>query len=280
MANRADPAPAGSGEFLRRIRSAGERWSYERGLRSAERLTLPRFLGIGAARAGSTWLWENLRCHPALFLPEKKELHHWDQHYHSPLAAYARWFEAAGDRLPGEVTPGYSILPCERVGFIRRVMPEVRLLLLLRNPVERAWSAAIRRLVRVEGRPFEELSHQALLEHLTSNHSRSRGDYESILDTWLDHFPQEQLWIGYFEEIAERPRDLMTEVFRHIGVEPPGDWAPYPLVEKSNPNPPVPFPPQYRAILEEMYAPGIERLAVRLGGRAAEWRAAGSTRGE
>lgn len=258
-------------ELLRRLRSGVERRARMASGDAAGGLRLPCFLGIGAARAGTTWLWACLRRHPDLYLPEKKELHHWDQHFHASLESYARWFEEAGSRLPGEVTPGYSVLPRERIRYMRRLMPDVRLILLLRNPVERAWSAMLRRKVKIEGRRLEEIPPAEIRAHLTADQSRSRGDYETILDNWLAIYPEEQLFIGFFEEIGADPEGLMSRIFRHAGVEPPSDWNGYPLAERANRSADAAFPEEYRMLLREMYRPAMERLAARLGPPAAAW---------
>ena len=126
----------------------------------------PRFLGIGAQKAGTTWLYENLRRHPALWLPPVKELHYLDQkpphlskrlfgkatpmrtareHLRAQLLAFARgrgdrrelawaarycllprsdaWYRSLfpedGERMPGEICPGYARLDAEAVGLVQ-----------------------------------------------------------------------------------------------------------------------------------------------------------------
>ena len=69
------------------------------------RHALPHFLGIGAQKAGTTWLAENLRCHPEVFLPERKELHWLDHKFERPLSDWAAHFADAGERKRGEITP-------------------------------------------------------------------------------------------------------------------------------------------------------------------------------
>ena len=108
---------------------------------------LPDFLGIGAQKAGTTWLHENLRCHPELYLPDAKELHYFDWDFHQSLRSYAEHFRDGADRVKGEITPGYSILSSIRIALIKDLMPDLRLLFLVRNPISRAWSQALMNLV-------------------------------------------------------------------------------------------------------------------------------------
>ena len=62
-----------------------EKWAYTRGYGVPE--GLPSFLGIGVQKGGTSWLYENLRCHPELFLPDQKELHFFDRRFHRTIMA-------------------------------------------------------------------------------------------------------------------------------------------------------------------------------------------------
>ena len=84
---------------LRYVYSRLEKPAYARGWLSTRGLTLPDFLGIGAQKAGTTWLHENLRCHPSLYLPDEKELHYFDWHFHRPLRWYAGHFRQGAGRV-------------------------------------------------------------------------------------------------------------------------------------------------------------------------------------
>jgi hypothetical protein len=90
--------------------AAAEKSLYTRGVLSPKRLTLPDFLGIGAPRAGTTWLDRNLRAHPDLYLPDRKELHYFDRYYHTALYVYTRRFRAGRGRVKGRDHPGLQHL--------------------------------------------------------------------------------------------------------------------------------------------------------------------------
>ncbi len=258
---------------------------------AAARLDLPDFLGIGAQKAGTTWLAESLRRHPAVFLPERKELHWFDNKWDRPLQEYARHFAGAGDRVKGEITPAYGGLPQERIRFVRSVMPDVRLLLLLRNPAERAWSHALMDLGARRGRRPEEIQADEVIAFLEEEHAARRGDYLAILDAWLGVFPEEQLFVGFFEDVQHHPRDLLERAFRHIGVSTDVDWTLFPLGDRIVPgvsperkghtvevaqgalpdaerHPP---PDAVQQWLRARYEGDLQRLAERLGGPSARW---------
>jgi hypothetical protein len=269
------PATVSLGVRVRReVRGAltsPEKWLYARGVLPVNRLTLPDFLGIGAQKAGTTWLYRNLLRHPDLYLPPTKEAHYFDRKFHRPLSFYAARFADARGRLKGEITPAYSLLPLERIRFIRRVMPEVRLIYLLRNPMERAWSQAQMEVIRPaleEGRPVE---HDAIVRNLLSSRNRARGAYLANLDRWLSVFPEEQLHVGFFDELAARPREFLEGILRHLGVTTEVAWETYPLHEVIKAGAGVPLTEPYRALLADLYTPDLKALQSRFGDRIANW---------
>jgi hypothetical protein len=93
-------------------------------------------------------------------MPSKKELHYFNKNYHRKLRYYSSFFLEANNKVKGEITPAYSILPVNRIRSIRAIMPEVRLIFLMRDPIERAWSHAVMDLVQ---RPnFKKALHPGL----------------------------------------------------------------------------------------------------------------------
>lgn len=257
---------------LKRAQTTLEKLLYANGIRSTNGLCLPDFLGIGAQKAGTTWLYENLCRHPDLYLPEPKELHYFDWGFHRSLRHYSDSFKPGCHRLKGEITPGYSIIPVERIRFIRTIMPEVRLILLMRNPIDRAWSQALMNLVKLPNKKFEEVDRSEFYDHFRSERSVKRGDYDTVLNNWLSVFPRGQLYIGFFEDISNRPQELLSEVFAHIGVSQDVEWSSFRYKHVISKGPDIPLPRMYGDFLEEMYHRDIEVLSERFGVAMAGWR--------
>src|SRR5688572_11809979 len=129
---------AAASGLLDRCRTDVRRFVDPHRLAVEDAFTLPDFMCIGAQKAGTTWLWENLGCHPEVFLPADRYLHYFDRHFERPLDEYAGHFAAAGGRVKGEVIPGYGLIPRHRIAYVRAILPRLRLMFILRNPVERA----------------------------------------------------------------------------------------------------------------------------------------------
>ncbi|MFN3652262.1 MAG: sulfotransferase family protein [Armatimonadota bacterium] len=248
-----------------------EKWAYLHGLRPTPRMPLPDFLGIGAQKSGTSWLDANLRHHPDVYLPPRKELHYWDRQYDRSLRSYSRKFRGAGSRLKGEITPFYSILPVERIRMIHAIRPDTKLIFLMRNPVERAWSHALMRLVKRRNRRFEDVSEQEFLEQFRHRGSLRLGDYPRILASWLSVFPEEQLFVGFFEDVKERPRELLTGVMEHLGLRTDIDWDSMPYHEVVHGGVKVRMPEKYRKVLQEMYQRDLEALHERFGAPVSRW---------
>jgi hypothetical protein len=265
--------------------------------------TLPTFLIIGAQRAGTTSLFTNMRRHPEVVGPRSadtsiawwKELHFFDENYWRgtdwyraffPLTARGRLSDSLGRRLIcGEATPYYLFHPAvpERVAA---TLPDVRLIALLRNPVERAYSHyQLMRLtgrehlsfadaIEAEDRRLEDVTDELLRdqpsvgEHGNRRHHEhrhrayvGRGLYAEQLERWFEHFPRDQLLVLRSEDLLTRPDAKYEEVFAFLGVRAwnPGDYI------SRNVATYAPIEPELRARLEERFAEPNRRLAGLLG---------------
>lgn len=223
---------------------------------------LPNFLGIGAQKAGTTWLHCNLKAHPNIFLPDEKELHFFDKpsKVAQGIDSYANYFYGTTEKVRGEITPAYSILPVDRIRFIQEQMPNVRLVLLLRNPIDRAWSHALMALVRKKKRKYNEVSDVEFIDHFRNRESVERGDYAMIIKNWLRVFRDDQLFVGIFDDIAQRPRVLLSSIFKHLEVASDVNWEIFPYNEIIHEGYNIPLPSKYRPILAEIYVPRLREL--------------------
>ena len=257
---------------LKDVAGAVDRWCYTTGLRSSDRLPLPDFLGIGAQKSGTSWLAKNLRHHPDIFISEEKELHYFDLQYHRSLRYYAGHFAKANNQVKGEVTPAYAILNPEKIRFIQKVMPDLRLIYIMRNPIDRDWSHACMNLVTLPKKNLEDIRKDEFVAHFGSHRSRARGDYEQCIDRWLSSFSEDQLLIEFFDDIAKQPQQLLERVFDHLHVTRSVDWTRFPIGEKIFSGNTTPIPKELREILAEMYANDIDALYQRFGKKVAAWR--------
>lgn len=177
-------------------------------------MTLPRFLGIGALKAGTSTLHALLSTHPGLAFPaSRKEVMFFDRHWERGLDWYAAHFADAGDRIPGEITPSYLYDPAVPAR-VASTLPDVRLFAVLRDPVARAVS---------QWRFHRQETAEALdLATFLSAHPNAvaRGRYAEQLERWLDHHPRERLLLLTSDALATDPARVVREVLRHVGADP------------------------------------------------------------
>jgi hypothetical protein len=221
------------------------------------------FLGIGAQKAGTTWLFEQLRKHPQVRFPAGKELHFWNEPGERTLEWYRSLFEDPDPAIrQGEITPAYAILPVDTIREIGRQFPDLRLIYLLRNPIERAWSSALMALKRAE-LTIDEASDAWFVDHFRSRGSMMRGDYEQCIRNWLTVFPREQLLLRQFELIKANPKALLIACSRHIGVDEV-HWSQEDMTSVGRPvfrGSRAPLRASLVPVLADIYADKIRRLA-------------------
>ena len=176
------------------------------------------FLGIGAQKCGTTWLYELLSLHPQVRFPAGKEVHFWDLQRGRGLEWYRGLFASETAAAVGEITPAYAILAPPIIAEVAREFPALRLIYLMRDPAERAWSAALMALERAELQ-FDEASDQWFIDHFESHGSRERGDYEACIRRWLACYPAGQLALIRYEQIASEPLQVYRQCCAHLGID-------------------------------------------------------------
>lgn len=183
-------------------------------------MTLPTFLGIGVPRAGTTWLHTLLTGHPEVYLPEKrKEVRFFDRHFDRGLGWYEGFFcpdgEAHRYRAIGEISPQYFYCD-ECPSRISQTLPNIKLVLMLRHPVDRAYSnygfAVQRRNYRGSFREFVDSRPQAL----------EKGLYSAHLRRYLRVFDRSRILALLFEEAVGDGDVVRGAVARFLEVPAEG----------------------------------------------------------
>lgn len=220
--------------------------SRQRGLRAwqprwpFQRRGLPRFLIIGAPKAGTTSLFRYLAQHPQVVEGRRKEVHYFDIRYSRGEAWYRSHFpterQLAGGRITGEGSPYYLCHP-QAPRRMAALLPAARLIVLLRNPVERAISHYFHS-VRNDREPLpidgamaaEEQRTAAVYERMRRDPAadsrqhrwfayKGTAHYREQLDTLLQHYPREQVLILKSEDLFADPQQVLDQVCRHIGLD-------------------------------------------------------------
>jgi len=247
------------------------------GICAAGGLCLPDFLGIGTPQSGTTWLHRCLQHHPELYLPQRKELQFFNYSNCGPtrrivrLKSYSRFFEPGRDRIKGEISPNYCAVSPWKIRYIHGLMPKLKLILVVRNPIDRTWSAARRVLAKRYAGGVDDWPEEAVLAFFDDAGVQRQSDYLAILDNWTAVFDVRQLHIAQFDDIAARPEGLLRDIFQFLGVDGDPAWSAMPLHKAVNKNLSKPISARYRQHLKRTYQSMIERLGQRYDIDVGDW---------
>jgi Sulfotransferase domain len=175
---------------------------------------LPNFLHLGPGKTGSTWLHETLMLHPEVYLTEAKDLYFFSRYYDRGLTWYHKQFQNArpGQHIIGEASPDY--LTCaEAPHRIRACLgPDVRLMVTLRDPAARAFSAYLHR--RKQG--LTAPSFRQTLE--TSPELLEAGRYGTQLERYLNCFERAALHVAVFDDLRADPQAFLDGVTDWLAI--------------------------------------------------------------
>lgn len=251
--------------------------------KSADTSLPPDFIIIGAQKCGTTSLYRLLTRHPQVQFAALKELHYFDKHFDEEIEWYRRSFPPPRLRegrrtITRESTPAYIFQPLVPQRMAES-LPEVRLIALLRNPVNRAYShyhhqvrmgnvvLGFDEAIKAEAARLESESnglhvedHQAE-QDLQQSSYLSRGIYVDQLIRWSKYFDDEQMLVLKSEEFFKNTPDTMKRVLNFLNLP---DWTP-PALGSRNTGSYMPMDPDTRRWLEDYFEPHNQRLYKYLG---------------
>ncbi len=238
-------------------------------------ITGPDFVIIGTQRGGTTSLHAYLGRHPGVSTPSTKELHFITDRYERGRDWYLAQFptELPPGTLTGEATP-YALFHPLAPRRLQELAPEAKLIVLLRNPIDRAYSHYLLERARgyeildfsaaLDAEPHRLMGEEARLSrdatYTSEAHKHysyaSRGDYAPQLARWFDVFPREQVLVAQSEDLYQRSAETYGRVTRFLGLEPESG-VPF-AVHNQTSGPPL--DPDLRGRLSRYFAPLNARL--------------------
>ena len=232
---------------------------------------ITRLLGKGEEDAQwrrQTRHW--LKVH-ALEEPSLEELRWVAKYYLRPYndTWYGEVFEPKKGRVAGEITPAYSVLKKDRVAHVHSLVPDAKLIFMMRNPIERAWSQAVMSFDRTEKGSAEKASEKEVIERFGRNNNRLLTNYLRTLENWRSCYPEGQIFVGFLEDVGLFPGQLLENLYGFLGVDP--SFEPPSLNEKIHSRSAGTMPIKLAAHLAREYREEIGRLADTFGGYTSFW---------
>ncbi|MEM9740216.1 MAG: sulfotransferase [Pseudomonadota bacterium] len=263
-------------------------------------MTGPTFICPGAQKAGTTWLHKTLQEHPDFWMPPQKEVDYLAEFpksrekYGVRLAAveerwanrpknqwrvdwwrlftsewnldkYGELFAPAGAKLSGDVSPNYSMMSAQEVMRAASVAPEAKIVILLRDPVARAWSHARHVVFRGPKADLPEDERQAATEQFAmSKRCLGNGDYVSIINAWRSAFGSEKVFVGFYDDLATQPQLLLSQILAFLGANAPPTREDDEIGAVVNQGTSMSCSEETLTALKAHYAPMVEQLRTML----------------
>lgn len=187
------------------------------------------------------------------------------------------WYQSLFPQDPGmvagEITPAYSMLLEEDVEHVHALLPAAKVLFVLRDPVERTWSA-IRyqegRYKKLDGLT-SRLTSEELLKLVASRAYSMKSDYVGTIRRWSKYYPKEQFRTCFFDDLRDRPGDFLSGVLGFLGVDAKRMADADQLGERINSSSSVPIPVEFRDVLYRHFEAMLEELRSEIGPLPSSW---------
>ena len=169
--------------------------------------------------------------------------------------------------ISGEITPAYSILKIKDIQRIKDLFPNIRLVYILRNPVERSWSSYRKNYLR-KGLVLKGIE---LENYLSSEAVTNRNDYLNNLESFLSIFPSQQILIVIHDSIINDPLGTLYDVVNFIGGNVNVAFNKDIIFQKINSSPEMSVPLEVKSFLYSKYLPMMNKLSDKYGGYFNDW---------
>lgn len=173
---------------------------------------LPNFLFIGPDKAGSTWLHRTLAKHPDVCVSPAKDIYFFDRNFHRGFQWYSRQFPNCGDsQVIADISHDYLYSSLARQRILESI-PDTKLMVCLREPVDRAFSAYLNlRRVGLFNGTFEQalVALPNLVDH---------GYYFRHLEPYVRDFGRERIFVAIFDDLVADPNAFAARVFEFLKV--------------------------------------------------------------
>jgi len=190
---------------------------------------LPDFLIVGPQKCATTWAYKCLCDHPEVYMPDTDSVHFFDMNYHEGINWYQDFFDLdKGAIAVGEETPSY-IRDHSVPSRISEHLPDVKLIFMIRNPVDRAFSHY-----------WHEKSKEKIsfnFEEIFKNYDLYQnwvvpGLYHRHISRFEEHFPSDNIKLAFFEDLIKDDRAFIQDIYEFVGVD--SDYVPKYVDQKVN----------------------------------------------
>ena len=261
----------------------------------------PDFLCVGAQKAGTSWLYWQLEPHPDFWMPPVKELHYLNtlnrtRRFHPPrskdecdycflegmknlsaqsyidLQNYGELFRHKGALLSGDISPAYSTLSDEVIERVVNYFPNMKVIFLARDPVERAWSQLSMGVRLGMISRFDATDAEEVIRNLLNPGVLARSHPSKTVARWKRYVRPENFSVYFFDDLKENPAELRRLILRFLGGDPDkpsGGLKPHDNNDAGREK--LRLTAKVRGRMAQFFEHELKACAVELGGRAKSW---------
>jgi hypothetical protein len=256
---------------------------------------------VGAQKAGTSWLYWQLEPHPDFWMPPVKELHYLNtlnrtRRFHPPrskdecdycflesmknlsaqsyidLQNYGELFRHKGALLSGDVSPAYSTLSDEVIDRVVDYFPNMEVIFLARDPVERAWSQLSMGVRLGMISRFDATDAEEVIRNLLNPGVLARSHPNKTVARWKRYVRPENFRVYFFDDLKENPAELRRSILRFLGGDPDkpsGGLKPHDNNDAGHEK--LRLTAKVRDVMAQFFEHELKACAVELGGRAKSW---------
>jgi hypothetical protein len=261
----------------------------------------PDFLCVGAQKAGTSWVYQQLERHPDFWMPPVKELHYFDtlnraKRFHPPrsrnecdvcflesmkdlsdqsyidLENYGQLFRHKGALLSGDISPAYSTLNDEIIERVVNHFPNLKVIFLARDPVERAWSQLSMGVRLGMISRFDATDAEEVIRNLLNPGVLIRSHPSKTVARWKRYVRPEHFRVYFFDDLEKNPAELRRKILHFLGGDPDkssGQWKPGDNNDAGRDK--LRVTAKVRARMAQFFEQELKACASQLGGAAKNW---------
>ena len=173
-----------------------------------------------------------------------------------------RWYASLFNPnvIAGDISAKYCELPGEEIQRIRTAFPELKIIITLRDPIEREWSRAKMNLSKKPSRELAAVSDQEFIDQFNDPPQRKSNDYVNLIELWRDSFASSQILVLFYDELLQSPFAYFSKLCAFLDITPPGDHDRDQLEQYVFKGVKGSVPDRYKKLLFEMHEGNIMRL--------------------
>jgi Sulfotransferase domain len=186
------------------------------------------FLGLGAQKAATSWLFKILSMHPRIYFPLGKEVNFWNQEEGGPDFNFFRkyyfqrfsdsYFVKSNSYICGEISPYYAVMPTDKIDCVYQKFHKLKTIYIIRNPVSRGWSAI---QMSIQSGKKQNVSLEILINRICSESVFQHGNYAENIKRWTesaDRVGAPKPLILIYERLNKNPRLIIDQCCKYLGI--------------------------------------------------------------